>query len=282
MCSQYWNTAHGRRPDYRRFTVVEGQTPLPLGSTCRRKRLRSSGAEEDEEARRSCARRPNPEGSLSASELSCYGKPEEREEEKQQRLCQRCHIMALQLNRQAAALADAASMKDPAYASFVFDKLHRLQWPHRSRHASSESRCDVCGAAYQHLRRLALRRALGISGEMTPRPATPTVPPATATTSPSEGRWEVDELPAKQQRWMRDEERGGGAPWGWGGVQSTYLGGGGAKGLATVTPLNAHNYLEGVWRVSCCRPELQQTTRRQLKQKPHRPTSTGPWSSSGR
>ncbi|PWA14350.1 hypothetical protein CCH79_00018510 [Gambusia affinis] len=87
--------------------VGEGQTPLPLGSACGRKRLRSSGGGEDE-ARRSCARRPNPEGSLSAGELSSYGKPEE---EKQQRLCQRCHIMASQLNRQAAALTDAASMK---------------------------------------------------------------------------------------------------------------------------------------------------------------------------
>ncbi|KAM4712534.1 kinesin-like protein KIF26A isoform 2-T2 [Anableps anableps] len=263
MCSQHWTGAPGRRPDYRRYTVVEGETPPPLGPTCRRKRLRSSGGgeEDDEKARRSCARRPNPEGSLSAGELSSYGKPEEREE-RQQRLCQRCHIMASQLNRQAAALADAASMKDPAYASFVFDKLHRLQWPHRGRHASSDSRCNVCGAAYQQLRRLALRRALGISREMTPRPATPNVPAAT-TTPPSERPWEVDELPLKQQRWMLDEEqqqRGGGAPWGWGGVQSTYLGGGGAKGLATVTPLNAHNYLEGVWRVSCCRHELQKNT----------------------
>ncbi|MEQ2185335.1 hypothetical protein GOODEAATRI_017147, partial [Goodea atripinnis] len=79
------------------------------------KRLRSSGEEEDEEARRSCARRPNPEGSLSASELSCYGKPEEK---MQQRLCQRCHIMASQLNRQAAALADSASMKMHRDAAF--------------------------------------------------------------------------------------------------------------------------------------------------------------------
>lgn len=87
---------------------MEGDTPLPLGSTCRRKRLRSAG-EEDEEARRSCASRPNPEGSLSASELSRYGKPEEEEE--LQRLCQRCHIMGSQLNRQAAALADTTALK---------------------------------------------------------------------------------------------------------------------------------------------------------------------------
>lgn len=86
--------------------VVEGEAPLPLGSTCRRKRLRSAG-EDDEEAR-SCASRPNPEGSLSAGELSRYGKLEEDE---LQRLCQRCHIMASQLKRQAAALADSSALK---------------------------------------------------------------------------------------------------------------------------------------------------------------------------
>ncbi|XP_042245576.1 kinesin-like protein KIF26A isoform X4 [Thunnus maccoyii] len=266
MYSQYWNTARGRRPDYRRYTVVEGETPLPLGATGRRKRLRSAGEEDYEEAR-SCALRPNPEGSgssMSASELSRYGKPgEEEEEEELQRLCQRCHIMASQLNRQAAALADTTALKDPAYASFLFNKLQRLQLPRRGRHASVDVRCEVCGAAFHHLRRLALRRALGIGRDMTPRPSAPLAAAAAPAASHGGGGggWVSDELPVKQQRWSYEEKRGGGAPWGWGGVQSTYLGGGGAKGLATVTPLplNAQHYLEGVWRVSCCRPEHQTT-----------------------
>ena len=64
--------------------------------------------------------RPNPEGSgcsLSAGELSRYGKREEEEEEEEelQRLCQRCHIMASQLNRQAAALADTTALKVRIY-----------------------------------------------------------------------------------------------------------------------------------------------------------------------
>lgn len=92
---------------------MEGETPLPLGLASRRKRLRSAG-EGDEEAG-SCASRPNPEGSLSASELSRYGKPveeeEQEEEEELRRLCQRCHIVTSQLNRQAAALADTAALK---------------------------------------------------------------------------------------------------------------------------------------------------------------------------
>ncbi|KAF0024037.1 hypothetical protein F2P81_024667 [Scophthalmus maximus] len=237
--------------------VMWGQVDAAL------KRLRSVGEDEDvvAAARRSCASRPNPEGSLSAGEISRYGKeeegegPEEEPGEELQRLCQRCHIMTSQLNRQAAALADASALKDPAYASFLFDKLQRLQWPRRGRHAPADARCHVCDASFQQLRRCALRRALGVSREMVPRPVAPP-----AASSCQEG----DELPAKQQRWSSEDQRlGGGALWGWGGVHSTYLGGGGAKGLATVTPLplNAHHYLEGVWRVSCCGPENRHTTR---------------------
>lgn len=231
--------------------MVEGDTPLPLGSTCCRKRLHSAGEDEEEELRRSCASRPNPEGSLSAGELSCYGEPEEEE---LQRLCQRCHIMASQLNRQAAALADTAALKDLAYASFLFNKLQRLQLPRRVRHTSIEAHCDVCGASFQQLRQLALQRALGISREMAPRPATPSAAPI------SESSWVCNELPVKQQRWKHEEQQQeGGAPWRSSIVQSTYLGGGGAKGFATVTPLplNPAQNLEGVWRVSCCTPELR-------------------------
>lgn len=90
---------------------MEGDKPLPVGYTYRRKRLRSAGEDDDEEAR-SCASRPNPEGCggwLSLGELSHCGRPDEKEQ--LQRLCQRCHIMASQLNRQAAALADTTALK---------------------------------------------------------------------------------------------------------------------------------------------------------------------------
>lgn len=90
--------------------VVEGATRLPLESTGCRKRLRSEEGEEEQEARRTWERRPNPEGSLSAGELSSYGKLED-DEEKLQRLCQRCQVMATQLNRQAAALTDTAALQ---------------------------------------------------------------------------------------------------------------------------------------------------------------------------
>ncbi|XP_068198640.1 kinesin-like protein KIF26A [Antennarius striatus] len=258
MYSQYWNAARGHRPDYRRYTVVEGATPLPLGSTAGRKRLRSAG--EDGEEGRSCASRPNPEGSLSANELSRYGEPEEEEEEL--KMCHRCHAMTSHLERQAAALADSSAEKDPAYTCFLFDKLQRPQWPRRGRHAPIDVRCDVCGVSSHQLRRLALCRALCINREMTPRPSNAAAA-ATASASSCQASGCIlggDKLPVKQQRWSYEEQMGAGALWGWGGVQSTYLGAGGAKGLATVTPLplDARHHLEGVWRVSCPRPEDQQ------------------------
>ncbi|XP_049913361.1 kinesin-like protein KIF26A [Epinephelus moara] len=93
---------------------------------------------------------------------------------------------------------------------------------------------------------------------MTPRPAGPGVPPPpTSTATATSARPMSDKLPLKQQKWSVEDHQGGRTLWGWGGVHSTYLGGGGAKGLATVTPLplNAQHHLEGVWRVSCCAPE---------------------------
>uniref|UniRef100_A0A3B3H4N2 Kinesin motor domain-containing protein n=1 Tax=Oryzias latipes TaxID=8090 RepID=A0A3B3H4N2_ORYLA len=91
---------------------------------------------------------------------------------------------------------------------------------------------------------------------MTPRPATPNMATSVCPPPAMETAYEGDKHQAKQQGWTQDgQQLPSGAPFGWGGVQSTYLGGGGAKGLATVTPLNAHSYLEGVWRVTCCKHE---------------------------
>lgn len=156
--------------------------------------------------------------------------------------------------------------QDPAYASFLFDKLQRLQCPRRGRHASPASRCDVCGTTVQHLRHLALCQALGTSRRMTPRPATPNMATSVCPPPAMETAYEGDKHQAKQQGWTQDgQQLPSGAPFGWGGVQSTYLGGGGAKGLATVTPLNAHSYLEGVWRVTCCKHEHATVSRKRQK-----------------
>ncbi|XP_062415743.1 kinesin-like protein KIF26A [Pungitius pungitius] len=64
MYSQYWD----HTADYRRYTVVEGLTPLPLDSPLTRKRLRSAGQED--EVARACGTRPKSEGSQSAAQAT--------------------------------------------------------------------------------------------------------------------------------------------------------------------------------------------------------------------
>lgn len=126
---------------------MEGETLLPLGSTCRRKRLRSAG-EDDEEVRR-CTSRPNPEGSLSADELSRYSKPEEEEDDEElQRLCQRCHIMASQLNRQAAAMTDTTALK-VSHNTTMSNMLKSSQRPNTS---TDGTRARLCLIGCEELR----------------------------------------------------------------------------------------------------------------------------------
>ncbi|XP_062323481.1 kinesin-like protein KIF26A isoform X3 [Osmerus eperlanus] len=257
MYSQYWNTARGRKPDHRRYTVVEGETPVILGANSR-KRLHSAPAEDVE-----CGGRPNPEGagSVSVTELSHYGKTAEETGF----LCQRCQIIATELNRQALALADPVSLKDSGYAAFLFDKLQGLQWPHRGRHVPSDTSCEACGAAFHQLRRLALRKALGLIQDMPdpqhgafsglpPRPAAHSgvsLPPQHEASD-----WAMEDLRAKLPPRLYEDpmvgERSRLGVRGWGGIQSTYMGGSKSPGLATVTPIPMHaqHYLEGVWRVS--------------------------------
>ncbi|XP_076011027.1 kinesin-like protein KIF26A [Genypterus blacodes] len=308
MYSQYWNPARGRKPDYRRYTVVEGEEQLPLGSTLYRKRPRTA---EDEEAR-TCASRPNPEGSGGSESVSEPGSWKENMNAWQLEI--NCDSVTFLLHLPSRSLPErllssrtppppssirlvwnvtvgrgeqdaysahfpvhsssppfssgmeealtqgaqkvsgprSAPVPDLAYATFLFDKLQRLQWPRRGRHVSADTCCEVCGAAFHQLRRLALRRALGISREMPPRPTAPSVAP---TTTRVEGWTTANELPVKLQqcRWSYQEEKEAGERLsGWGRVQSCYLGAGGATGSVTVTPLpmNAHQCLEGVWRVS--------------------------------
>ncbi|KAM4633495.1 kinesin-like protein KIF26A [Polymixia lowei] len=244
MYSQYWNSARGQKPDYRRFTVVEGDAPLPLGSTHRRKRLNSAP---DEEA--GCGGRPTPEGSLSVTELGLYG----RKDDEPRKLCQKCQFLGAELNRQALALADPLALKEPAYAAFLFDKLQRLQWPQRGRHGSADPRCEVCGTDFHQLRRLALSRALGFGRDM-PDPQAGAPCPAPVSVDPAASEQDRTKPPHRRPYLEpRAEGRPRGRLQGWGGVQSTYLGGGVSTELATVTPLspNARHYLEGVWRVSC-------------------------------
>lgn len=146
------------------------------------------------------------------------------------------------------------SPQDPGFAVFLFDKLQHLQCPHRGPYAREDSTCQVCGTALHQLRRLALQKALGLTGDMpdlhpgafssglTPRPAAHSVG-----TLPCQD-WSMEDSPAKQPPRFYDQipgERFRGGLQGWGGIQSSYMGG----SKSTVNPIPQH-FLEGVWRVS--------------------------------
>ncbi|KAL0965094.1 hypothetical protein UPYG_G00276720 [Umbra pygmaea] len=153
--------------------------------------------------------------------------------------------------------------EDPGFAAFLLDKIQRLQWHHVGRHAREQPQCPVCGTALHQLRRLALQKALRLTGAMShpePEPFSSELPPRPATHTEGQFQdWSLDDSPAEQPPRSYDSrvpgertERFRGGLRHWGGIQSCYLAGSNSLGLATVTPLHgqAHPYLEGVWRVS--------------------------------
>ncbi|XP_053469911.1 kinesin-like protein KIF26A [Ictalurus furcatus] len=233
----------GWKLDYRRFTVIEGSAykePLHYGGLGPRKKLHSA-----DEIQHGC--RPNPEGAGSAS----------AKERGTGRACQRCHILTNQLNRQALALAESGTLKDPRFAGLLLDKLQALEWPPRGQGA--ESCCDMCGTPLHQLRRLALHSALGLaldgtpnlqsgpfSGLLAPHQSASSQRPSwvnqgsSSATIRQPSRYHVEPVAGIQNKEM-----------GW--IKS------GAAGMdikpschATVTPLPtyAQQYLEGVWSVT--------------------------------
>nr|XP_055028290.1 kinesin-like protein KIF26A isoform X2 [Misgurnus anguillicaudatus] len=111
-----------------------------------------------------CASRPPPEGAgaVSVSES-------DRNETKAD-LCKQCQMTVVELRRQAFALADPTSLKDPGFASFIIDQLQVPNWPAKRGH--EETRCHVCATPAQQLRQQALQD-LYLDSDM------PTLPPNT-------------------------------------------------------------------------------------------------------
>ncbi|XP_050995355.1 LOW QUALITY PROTEIN: kinesin-like protein KIF26A [Labeo rohita] len=255
MRSHYWVQGAGRSPDFRRFTVVEvsaASESVQNPALNPRKRLHS--AEEVQ-----CGSRPNPEGagSVSVTELSYSENKHGRGS-----LCQRCQIIANQLNRQARELAEPGTLKDPSFAAFLLDKLQTLEWPPRG--SGAQSSCEVCGTPLHHLRRLALHSALGLAfddmPDLQPGPLSGLLPPRVAShssISPSASwEWPTQCSPiASSQKLTRHPcgplSREKMQEMGWNQDGAVRVGGK-RTCLATVTPLSLHaqHYLEGVWRVT--------------------------------
>uniref|UniRef100_A0A4W6F5I6 Kinesin family member 26A n=1 Tax=Lates calcarifer TaxID=8187 RepID=A0A4W6F5I6_LATCA len=124
-----------------------------------RKRLHSA-----EDAR--CSSRPAPEGAGSVS-IS--------ESEEKGGICQQCQQKVSEMKKQALALADQNSLKDPGYATFLFEQL---QTP--GSHEAGVSCCQVCSTPLHQLRQEALQTlhapVLALSSDMAALPAASFLP----------------------------------------------------------------------------------------------------------
>uniref|UniRef100_A0A7N8YLX1 Kinesin family member 26Ab n=1 Tax=Mastacembelus armatus TaxID=205130 RepID=A0A7N8YLX1_9TELE len=94
-----------------------------------------------------CSSRPAPEGAGSVS-IS--------ESEEKGGFCQQCQKKVSELKKQALALADQNSLKDPGYATFLFEQL---QTP--GSHEAGLSCCQVCSTPFHQLRQEAVQMLNG-------------------------------------------------------------------------------------------------------------------------
>ncbi|KAF1374895.1 hypothetical protein PFLUV_G00233800 [Perca fluviatilis] len=241
--SSFWgnSASDGRDPNNRVFTVdgcPSGESPVTP-----RKRLQSA-----EDAR--CSSRPPPEGAGSVS-IS--------ESEEKGGFCQQCQKKVTELKKQALALADQNSLKDPGYATFLFEQLQRP-----GSHDAGVSCCQVCSTPLHQLRQEALQTLhapiLTLSSDMAALPTTSFLPqPARYTVSSSsvhakqlsKGQTAAHSvLPLGERHrvpgWSQSPSVTSGPKTS---VQVTVAGGQISGSLSSVT-IQAQQYLEGMWSIS--------------------------------
>lgn len=225
-----------------RMFAVEG-CPSGESPVTPRKRLPSA-----EDAR--CMSRPPPEGAGSVS-IS--------ESEEKGGFCQQCQQKVTELKKQALALADQNSLKDPGYATFLFEQL---QTP--GSHEAGVSCCQVCSTPLHQLRQEALQTLqapiLTFSSDMAALPTTSLLPqPARFTMSSSsvhakqlsKGQPAGPSLLPLGERhrvpgWSQSPSVSSGPKTS---VQVTVAGGQLTGSLGSVT-IQAQQYLEGMWSIS--------------------------------
>ncbi|XP_066550067.1 kinesin-like protein KIF26A isoform X2 [Amia ocellicauda] len=254
------NAARGRDPEQRRLAVVEGcpgrGTPLSLELNPR-KRLQST-----EEAR--CSSRPPPEGAGSVS-ISESGHFERREGKGN--LCRKCHLKVEELKKQALALADPGSFKDPGFAAFLFDKLQVPDYSPRGQN-EAENCCQVCATHLNQLRHEALQMVQALA-QVGPKdmpdfppsafsgiPQRPGAHSVVTLSSPKDWTVQPGRQPGKPPSILPTSERRKGLGWPQGvsnipksSVQVTVGPGALTSTLSSVT-IQAQQYLEGMWSIS--------------------------------
>ncbi|KAF3701234.1 Kinesin-like protein KIF26B [Channa argus] len=235
------SAADGSDPSKRMFTVEgcpNGDTPVNT-----RKRLQSA-----EDAR--CSSRPPPEGAGSVS-IS--------ESEEKGGFCQQCQKKVSELKKQALALADQNSLKDPGYATFLLEQLQTS-----GSHEAGISCCQVCSTPLHQLTQEALQTldapVLKFSSDMASLPTTSYLPqPSRFTMSSSsvhakqlsKGQNVARSILPMGERhrvpgWSQSTSASSGPKTS---VQVTVAGGQLPGSLSTVT-IQAQQYLEGMWSIS--------------------------------
>ncbi|XP_014889678.1 kinesin-like protein KIF26A isoform X2 [Poecilia latipinna] len=224
----------------RRKAKVEG-CPSGESAVSPRKRFHSA-----EEAR--CSSRPPPEGAGSVSIT---------ESEEKGGFCQQCQRKVSELKKQAQTLADHNSLKDPGYATFLFDQL---QTPG----SHEPDCCQVCSTPLHQLRKEALQAlhspVLAFGSDMAALPTT------SAQQQPSRIAGSSASVHAKQlvkgqstnrsilplgerhkvPGWAQSPSASSGSKTS---VQVTVAGGQLTGSLSTVT-IQAQQYLDGKWSIS--------------------------------
>ncbi|XP_047466932.1 kinesin-like protein KIF26A isoform X2 [Mugil cephalus] len=234
------SASDGGDPNNRMFTV-EG-CPSGESPATPRKRLLSA-----DEAR--CSSRPPPEGAGSVS-IS--------ESEEKGGFCQQCQKKVSELKKQALALADQNSLKDPGYAAFLFDQL---QTPG----IHEPGCCQVCSTPLRQLRQEALQTlqapVLAFSSDMTTLPTRSYLPQPSrlAVSSSSVHAKQLSKTQPAARSVLPLGERHRVPGWSQSpsvvtsgpktSVQVTVAGGQLAGSLSTVT-IQAQQYLEGMWSIS--------------------------------
>ncbi|KAM9356391.1 kinesin-like protein KIF26A [Pholidichthys leucotaenia] len=224
----------------KRKTKVEG---CPSGDSPATPRKRLLCAEEAQ-----CGSRPPPEGAGSV----CVSESQEKGG-----FCQQCQKKVSELKKQALALADQNTLKDPGYASFLFEQL-------QTSGSQEPGCCQVCSTPVHQLRREALQTLhapiVSFTSDVAALPTTSYIPQPSRFTSSSAG------VHAKQLSRSQPAARAV-LPLGEGhrvptwtpsplahfgpktSVQVTVAGGQITGSLSTVT-IQAQQYLEGMWSIS--------------------------------
>ncbi|XP_015825589.3 kinesin-like protein KIF26A isoform X1 [Nothobranchius furzeri] len=229
-CGSSWLSGEDH---YSRTFTVEG---CPSGESAVTPRKRIYSAEDPR-----CSSRPPPEGAGSVS-IS--------ESEEKGGFCQQCQKRLSELKRQALALADQNSLKDPGYASFLFGQLQTPGNP-------EPDCCQVCSTPLHQLRQEALQTfgsdmAALPTPSMLPQPSRFTVSsssvhakqllksqPVTRSVLPLGERHKVP-------GWSQSPSSSLGSKTS---VQVTVAGGQLTGSMSTVT-IQAQQYLDGMWSIS--------------------------------